>query len=655
MLEGITSPNTVELLDRGEMDGRPYLVFELIHGTDLRERLRQEGMIAIADALAIAIQVANGLAAAHSRRCVHRDLKPGNILIGDDGRVCVADFGIARALEEPGLTQPGRVLGTGEYVSPEQALGRKVDARSDLYALGVVLYEMLAGRPPFRGTGFADVAARHVRDEPPPIGDSRPNLPTGLAALISALLAKAPEDRPQDAATVRTGLRQILAAHRGARPEPAGRGRAARRRRRRACHRRVRHARRRRPEPPRRAGAVGGRDAVVDELRARRGRSISSRRPTGCPASARENAGPLRWAAVLALGVAVGVIAAAARADDGSGDGDHDAASDARRRGARHDSAPATTTETTADTTHPTATGPAGQPLEVQTALTFDPPPGDGSENDDQAQQAIDGDAATFWETETYRSDPVLSKGGVGLVLALPAACAGGGRRAAHAARPASPPASTRRRSRRRPTRWTAGTSRHRRARSRGPASGSRCAKPARARFILVWITRLAPAEGAGLLGPDRRGHAARIVTYTGSVAAVGDDLAVRGRAAQRMLARLGRAPEGRGAARDRRRDRRAPRRDRSRPTGADLAQGRADGLSRGAARPADARRAADRCAGRRGARDRGAARPVRRGRCRLAAAERPRRRRACACRSAACWWSTRRGRTSPSTSPRCA
>ena len=103
-------------------------MFELIEGTDLRERLRQEGMIAVADALAIAIQVANGLAAAHARRCVHRDLKPGNILIGDDGRVCVADFGIARALEEPGLTQPGRVLGTGEYVSPEQALGRKVDA-----------------------------------------------------------------------------------------------------------------------------------------------------------------------------------------------------------------------------------------------------------------------------------------------------------------------------------------------------------------------------------------------------------------------------------------------------------------------------------------------------------------------------------------------
>ena len=134
----------------------------------------------------------------------------------------------------------------------------------------------------------------------------------------------------------------------------------------------------------------------------------------------------------------------------------------------------------------------------MQTALTFDPPPGDGSENDDQAQQAIDGDAATFWETETYRSDPVLSKGGVGLVLALPQRAQVSRPSTCARRRPASPPGSTRRRSPRRPTRWTAGTSRRRRARSRGRGSGSRFAKPARARFILVWITRLAPAEGAG-------------------------------------------------------------------------------------------------------------------------------------------------------------
>ena len=329
--------------------------------------------------------------------------------------MCVADFGIARALEEPGLTQPGRVLGTGEYVSPEQALGRKVDARSDLYALGVVLYEMLAGRPPFRGSGFADVAARHVRDEPPPIGDLRPNLPTGLAALISALLAKAPEDRPQDAATVRTGLRQILQPLAG--PDPSPLVAAA-----------LREDDDAEPATGEYDALDGGAPSHLGELAPWEDVTPSSMNfehggpihlesvPYRVPASARENAGALRWAAVLALGVAVGGIALLLALT---------APTTRRRRPPRRRrlrppppprrrrSRPRRTRR------RPQPTRPA-QPLEVQTALTFDPPPGDGSENDDQAQQAIDGDAATFWETETYRSDPVLSKGGVGLVLALP-------------------------------------------------------------------------------------------------------------------------------------------------------------------------------------------------------------------------------------------
>ncbi|MDX6378048.1 MAG: eukaryotic-like serine/threonine-protein kinase, partial [Gaiellaceae bacterium] len=399
VLEGIASPNTVELLDRGDLDGRPYLVFELIDGTDLRERLRQDGMIDVADAVAIATQVANGLAAAHSRRCVHRDLKPGNILISDDGRVCVADFGIARALEEPGLTQPGRVLGTGEYVSPEQALGRKVDARSDLYALGVVLYEMLAGRPPFRGSGFADVAARHVRDEPPPIGDARPNLPAGLSALIAALLAKAPEERPQDAATVRAGLRQILKPLAGTNPSPIVATALS--------------------ETDDAEPATGEYDVLehgpshLGELAPWEDVTPSSMNfdhggpihlesaPYRVPASARENAGPLRWAAVLALGFAVGVIALLLALTGGGGSDPKTTAATTAVPGTT-----ATAETTTGAASGTTSTEPAASPLLVQTALTFDPPPGDGSENDDQAQQAIDGDAATFWETEIYRSDP---------------------------------------------------------------------------------------------------------------------------------------------------------------------------------------------------------------------------------------------------------
>jgi serine/threonine-protein kinase len=490
VLEGIASPNTVELLDRGDMDGRPYLVFELIDGTDLRERLRQDGMIDVADAVAIATQVANGLAAAHSRRCVHRDLKPGNILISDDGRVCVADFGIARALEEPGLTQPGRVLGTGEYVSPEQALGRKVDARSDLYALGVVLYEMLAGRPPFRGSGFADVAARHVRDEPPPIGDARPNLPAGLSALIAALLAKAPEERPQDAATVRAGLRQILKPLAGTNPspivatalsetddvEPAT-----------GEYDVLEHG------PSHLGELAPWEDVTPSSMNFDHGGPIHlESAPYRVPASARENAGPLRWAAVIALGFAVGVIALLLALTGGGGSDPKTAAATTAVPGTT-----ATAETTTGAASGTTSTEPAASPLLVQTALTFDPPPGDGSENDDQAQQAIDGDAATFWETEIYRSDPVLSKGGVGLVLAfaqreqvaaIDLRTPGPGFTAAvYTSTLAAPPDAL--------AGWDVAASPRDVSKTRQRIQFD---KPARARFVLVWISRLAPAEGSG-------------------------------------------------------------------------------------------------------------------------------------------------------------
>ncbi len=495
VLEGIANPNTVELLDRGDLDGRPYLVFELIDGTDLRERLRQDGMIGIADALAIATQVANGLAAAHSRRCVHRDLKPGNILIADDGRVCVADFGIARAIEEPGLTQPGRVLGTGEYVSPEQALGRKVDARSDLYALGVVLYEMLAGRPPFRGSGFADVAARHVRDEPPPIGDLRPNLPAGLSALISALLAKSPADRPQDAATVRAGLRQILQHVAAAEPDPSPLVVAALRETDDAEPATGEYDTLEDPGPSHLGELAPWEDVTPSSMNFDHGGAIHlESAPYRVPASARENAGALRWAAVLALGVAIGGIAlllALTGSDTTTG------AADTTTAPAAATTTAAATTETEVDTATAATTEAAAAALEVQTALTFDPPPGDGSENDDQAQQAIDGDAATFWETELYRSDPVLSKGGVGLVLALPqreqvAAVdlrtpAPGFTTAIYTSAVAAPPDAL--------DGWDIAAPGREISKTRQRIE---FAKPVRARFVLIWITRLAPAEGSG-------------------------------------------------------------------------------------------------------------------------------------------------------------
>ncbi len=403
--------NIVELFDRGQLEGRPYLVFELVEGVDLREYLRRHTPIPVADAVAIALQVANGLAAAHSLRIVHRDLKPGNVLIDDAGRVRVADFGIARAIEEPGITQAGRVVGTGEYVSPEQALGKPVDERSDLYALGVLIYEMLAGRPPFRGAFFADVAARHVRAPVPPLAEARTDTPEPLCDLVAELLAKKPADRPDSAAAVRDRLRRLLEDLGGSGAlaaasldesfdAPAG-------------------------TPPAMAGASHLDDVAPWEdvtppsmdfpLAPHPGAVVIESSPYQVPPSARPNSGPLRWVAVAALMVAV--VAASVlivRAGNGS--------TATTTTAGTTTSAVKTGTFATTGTAPPPSTASvaaAALPLRGDVA-TFDPPPGgDNSENDDQAPNAIDGDPSTWWETETYRNSPDMSKGkgGVGLIV----------------------------------------------------------------------------------------------------------------------------------------------------------------------------------------------------------------------------------------------
>ena len=142
----LSHPNLVSVIDAGEDGGRPYIVFEYVEGETLKRRIQQQGGLPVDEAVAYAIEIGRGLTAAHGRKLVHRDVKPQNVLIDPDGRAKVTDFGIARSLESKGLTATGRVLGTTDYVSPEQAMGEDVDERSDVYSLGVVLYEMLDRR-----------------------------------------------------------------------------------------------------------------------------------------------------------------------------------------------------------------------------------------------------------------------------------------------------------------------------------------------------------------------------------------------------------------------------------------------------------------------------------------------------------------------------
>ncbi len=207
----LSHPHIVGVIDAGEDEGRPYIVFEYVEGETLKERIRRMGRLPIAEAVAYAVEIARALGAAHARHIVHRDVKPQNVLIDEEGSAKVTDFGIARTLDEEGLTADGRVLGTTDYVSPEQALGQPVTGQSDLYSLGVVLFEMLSGQVPFKGENQVAIAMKHVREELPDIQRLRPEVSAALAAVVDRATAKRLEDRYANDAELIADLEDVLA------------------------------------------------------------------------------------------------------------------------------------------------------------------------------------------------------------------------------------------------------------------------------------------------------------------------------------------------------------------------------------------------------------------------------------------------------------
>ena len=211
-------PNIATVFDYGEDDGTAYLVMELIVGQPLSQIIADRAPLSPQETASILVQAATALEAAHQGGVVHRDIKPANILITPDGTAKLTDFGIARAIDAAPLTQTGQVLGTAQYLSPEQALGRSATASSDIYSLGVVGYEMLTGERPFDSGTAVATALAHVNQAPPPLPVT---IPTGVRDVIGAALAKDPADRPASAAAMAAALGMPGAAPASDGPGPA--------------------------------------------------------------------------------------------------------------------------------------------------------------------------------------------------------------------------------------------------------------------------------------------------------------------------------------------------------------------------------------------------------------------------------------------------
>jgi eukaryotic-like serine/threonine-protein kinase len=394
----LTHPGIVTVIDRGETDGRPFIVCELVDGRDLHERISLEGSLPVAEALAIAVQIASALAYAHERGVIHRDVKPHNVLLTADGHAKLTDFGIARVDDAPALTNPGRVLGTGDYVAPEQAQGHPLDGRADIYALGALLYHCLTGGPPYRGASFVEIAGQHLRAPIPEVQDRCPEASDGVAAIVRRALAKRPDDRFANVGQMQMALEEELVAL--TRDDgsdtaevplvttalevaegPAG------------------------ADPPAGGGRPGAEPAAepffAHDARARPARSRGRR---------------LLPIALLVLVLGAGVSWAAYLGSSFSFGG--------RGKAGTATSGPVTTTQ--AQTTSPATTTTAGTGVSGLTATSYDPAAdgGDGSEHPTDTGNVLDGNISTTWRTDTYRASPVFAgiKPGVGLILTAPSA-----------------------------------------------------------------------------------------------------------------------------------------------------------------------------------------------------------------------------------------
>jgi eukaryotic-like serine/threonine-protein kinase len=362
----LTHPGIVATYDTGDDDGLAYIVMELVEGKTLRSIIDQRDRLSVQDAVNITSQVADALEHAHRQGLVHRDIKPANVLVQADGRVKVTDFGIAKAAGGDDLTRTGTVVGTARYLAPEQVNGGPVDSRADVYALGLLLYEMLTGKPPFAADTDMATAVARLTNAPAPVRAARPEVTRGLEDVVARSLARDPEYRYQSARAFQEALDASdddptgpLAAPTAVAPRPAPRTPA-------------------RPVPP----PAGTPPTAVAQRPA-------PPRPPRAPRSGRRWPWLLVILALLAAGgIAAYAVSSLTSDDSSSGNGGGGGA-------------PAS----------------GGSVLPIAEARDFDPF-GDGGEHSGEAPLAVDSDPGTVWQTSTYASRD-LDKPGVGIWVKL--------------------------------------------------------------------------------------------------------------------------------------------------------------------------------------------------------------------------------------------
>ena len=383
--------NIVTVYDAIEDNGRQAVIMEFVDGESLRERLDREKTLSIRTVLSIGYWVCLALDAAHKQGLIHRDVKPGNILIDINKKVMLTDFGIAKVLDgEEDLTSENIMMGTAKYLSPEQVRGDSLDARADLYSLGLVMYECLAGKVPFVGKNDTDTALARLHRDATDIAQHRPDIDPDAARLITRLIAREPNDRYGDAAQAAAALRRIIETRKSS--TPAGTKRPT-------GDRTPTPGKVIRPKGHTPAGITRQPDDAVskNDQRGQQGsRPASSTRSTAKnQAKAPFKPTPVMLIGVMAILLIAGVIFAQFNKSDSTS------------------AVPATTTSIAVTT--PVVTGP----VQITGIKSFDPQGDDQTENDNEASYVTDGDATTAWSTSCYKSPTFGSKSGVGLVMQL--------------------------------------------------------------------------------------------------------------------------------------------------------------------------------------------------------------------------------------------